>query len=142
MAFLVIAAFLMTNKVYSPQYMLWLLPLVVLARPRWRDWIVFTAGELIYWTAIWWHLGGYLTPGDGSPDRIYWVAVLIRLATQGWVVLLVVRDALQPAHDPMRRDGSDDPTGGVLDEAPDQAWWPRTGRVTAPRRTSESDLPV
>ena len=27
MAFLVIAAFLLTNKVYSPQYVLWLLPL-------------------------------------------------------------------------------------------------------------------
>ena len=28
MAFLVVAAFLMTNKVYSPQYVLWLLPLL------------------------------------------------------------------------------------------------------------------
>ena len=35
--FLVLAAFLLTNKVYSPQYMLWLLPFVVLARPVWRD---------------------------------------------------------------------------------------------------------
>ena len=34
MAFLVVAAFLLTNKVYSPQYMLWLLPFVILARPR------------------------------------------------------------------------------------------------------------
>ena len=57
-AFLVIAAFLMTNKVYSPQYVLWLLPLLILARPRWRDWLIFTAGELFYFVAIWWHLGG------------------------------------------------------------------------------------
>ena len=34
LAFLVVAAFLLTNKVYSPQYVLWLLPLAVLARPR------------------------------------------------------------------------------------------------------------
>ena len=85
MAFLVIAAFLLTNKVYSPQYVLWLLPFVILARPRWRDWLVFTAGELIYFVAIWWHLAGMLSPGDSSADRIYWLAVIIRLATQlGW----------------------------------------------------------
>ena len=79
MAFLVVAAFLMTNKVYSPQYVLWLLPLMILARPRWRDWLIFTAGELIYFVAIWWHLGGFLAPGDSSPDRIYWLSVVIRL---------------------------------------------------------------
>ncbi|NEE19225.1 hypothetical protein G3M58_73760, partial [Streptomyces sp. SID7499] len=37
LAFLVVAAFILTNKVYSPQYVLWLIPLAVLARPRWRD---------------------------------------------------------------------------------------------------------
>ncbi|HWI01676.1 MAG TPA: glycosyltransferase 87 family protein, partial [Propionibacteriaceae bacterium] len=75
-AFLVVVAFLLTNKVYSPQYVLWLLPFVILARPRWRDWLVFTAGELIYFVAIWWHLGGFLAPGDSSADRIYWLAVI------------------------------------------------------------------
>ena len=78
--FLVMAAFLLTNKVYSPQYMLWLLPFVVLARPVWRDWLIFTAGELIYFVAIWWHLGGLLAPGGGGADRIYWLAVIIRMA--------------------------------------------------------------
>ncbi len=142
MAFLVVAAFLMTNKVYSPQYMLWLLPLVALARPRWRDWLIFTAGELGYWVAIWWHLGGFLAPGDGSADRIYWLAVLGRLGTQGWLVASVVRDALRPEEDPVRRDGLDDPGGGVLDDAPDAPWWPRLRpRVAdpayAPRRSAE-----
>ncbi len=128
-AFLVVAAFLLTNKVYSPQYVLWLLPLLVLARPRWRDWLVFTVGELLYFVAIWWHLGGLLSPGDGSADRIYWLAVLLRLATQSWVVAVVVRDILQPVHDPVRRGGADDPGGGSLDHAPDAAW------VTRLRRT-------
>lgn len=122
MAFLVVAAFLMTNKVYSPQYVLWLLPFVVLARPRWRDWWVFTAGELCYFVAIWWHLGGELSPGDGGEDRVYWLAVVLRLATQGWVVAMVVRDALRPERDPVRADGSDDSSGGVLDGAPDAPW--------------------
>src|SRR5690606_33935985 len=68
MAFLVVAAFLITNKVYSPQYVLWLLPFLVLARPRWRDWLIFSAAELFYFAAIWWHLAGVLLPADGSPD--------------------------------------------------------------------------
>jgi uncharacterized membrane protein len=123
-AFLVIVAFLLTNKVYSPQYVLWLLPFVVLARPRWRDWLIFTAGELIYFVAIWWHLAGVLAPGDSSADRIYWLAVILRLGTQLWVAALVVRDILRPQHDPVRRGGLDDPTGGVLDEARDASWWP------------------
>lgn len=127
-AFLVVAVFLMTNKVYSPQYVLWLLPLMILARPRWRDWLIFTAGELIYFAAIWWHLGGFLAPGDGEPDRIYWLAVFVRLATQGWIVFTVVRDVLRPDRDPVRRAGLDDPTGGVLDGAPDADWVHRLRR--------------
>ena len=61
--------------------MLWLLPLMILARPRWRDWTIFTAGELLYFGAIWWHLGGYLSPGSSGADRIYWLAVVVRIAT-------------------------------------------------------------
>jgi uncharacterized membrane protein len=133
-AFLVVAAFLMTNKVYSPQYVLWLLPLMILARPKWRDWLIFTAGELIYFVAIWWHLGGFLAPGDSSPDRIYWFSVVIRLCTQGWVVIMVIRDALRPAHDPVRREGVDDPTGGVLDQAPDARWFQVLTGTAVPRR--------
>jgi uncharacterized membrane protein len=133
-AFLVVVAFLLTNKVYSPQYVLWLLPFVILARPRWRDWLVFTAGELIYFVAIWWHLGGFLAPGDSSADRIYWLAVIIRMCTQSWVAVLVIRDILLPQHDPVRAGGVDDPTGGVLDEAPDAAWWPGSRRARVPSR--------
>ena len=124
----------MTNKVYSPQYVLWLLPLMILARPKWRDWLIFTAGELIYFVAIWWHLGGFLSPGDSSADRLYWVAVLIRLCTQGWVVFMVVRDALRPDRDPVRGAEIDDPTGGVLDRAPDARLFRVLAGNTVPRR--------
>ena len=133
--FLVMAAFLLTNKVYSPQYVLWLLPFVVLARPVWRDWLIFTAGELIYFVAIWWHLGGLLAPGGGGADQVYWLAVIVRMLAQSWIVIIVVRDAWRPEHDVVRRGGFDDPTGGVLDGAPDVAWLPfaRLGRVPMER---------
>jgi len=135
-AFLVLTAFLLTNKVYSPQYVLWLIPFVILARPRWRDWWIFTAGELFYFAAIWWHLGGFLNPGDGSADRVYWLSVIIRLGTQGWLVTMVVRDILRPAGDLVRRDGADDPAGGVLDEAADAPWFDRFRRGFASGRTT------
>ncbi|MGI3781910.1 MAG: hypothetical protein ACRYG2_14170, partial [Janthinobacterium lividum] len=115
------------------------LPFVVLARPRWRDWWVFTFGELFYFVAIWWHLGGELGPGDGGPDRVYWFAVVLRLATEAWVVVMVVRDVLRPELDPVRAlrqargTTADDPTGGVLDGAPDAPWRTRLlGRAGRP----------
>jgi hypothetical protein len=137
MMFLVVAVFLLTNKVYSPQYVLWLLPFVVLARPVWRDWLIFTAGELAYFGAIWWHLGGLLAPGADGPDKVYWLAVIVRMAAQLWIVAVVVRDVWRPTHDVVRHPPGvsatfDDPTGGVLDGAPDVDWLPRRRPVPEP----------
>lgn len=123
-AFLIVVAFLVLNKVYSPQYVLWLLPLLVLARPNWRDALVFTLAELGYWAAIWGHLAGTLHPGNGGPDRLYWLAVIVRVGVQLWLAALVVRDILRPEDDPVRAPSwaIDDPDGGVLDQAGDVGW--------------------
>lgn len=89
--FLIVVAFCLVNKVYSPQYMLWLLPLAALARPKILDWAVFSIGELIYWGAVWSYLAGDLYAGDGEP-RAYWFAILVRMGTQIWFASRVVRD--------------------------------------------------
>ncbi|HQR27865.1 MAG TPA: glycosyltransferase 87 family protein, partial [Nocardioides sp.] len=104
LGFLVVAGFLLVNKVYSPQYVLWLLPLAVIARPRWRDLLIWQAGEVLYFAAVWWYLGGYLAPPGGDDAGYYWIAIVVRLVAQLYLVGMVVRDLLtdpsQMAADP------------------------------------------
>ncbi|MER5883875.1 glycosyltransferase 87 family protein [Streptomyces sp. NPDC001941] len=120
LAFLVVAAFVLTNKVYSPQYVLWLIPLAVLARPRWRDFLVWQACEVMYFLGIWFYLA-YTTSGNkqGLPTEGYQFAIALHLAGTLYLCALVVRDILMPERDVVRQDGSDDPSGGVLDGAED-----------------------
>ena len=120
LAFLTLAAFLLVNKVYSPQYVLWLLPLAVLARPRWRDLLIWQAGEAVYFFVVWFHLAGLTENASGRPV-VYWLAILVRVAALAWFVVAVVRDVLRPDADPVAEE-----RGGLYgppdtDEAPSAA---------------------
>ncbi|MGW4896762.1 glycosyltransferase family 87 protein [Kitasatospora sp. NPDC004240] len=120
LAFLVVAAFVLVNKVYSPQYVLWLIPLAALARPRWRDFLIWQACEVLYTLGIWSHLGFVTSPKQhGIGDTWYNFAIILHLLGTLYLCALVIRDILLPDRDPVRWDGSDDPSGGVLDGAPD-----------------------
>ncbi|MGA4947473.1 glycosyltransferase family 87 protein [Streptomyces lydicamycinicus] len=121
LAFLVVALFILTNKVYSPQYVLWLTPLAALARPRWRDFLIWQACEVMYFIGIWTYLA-YTGSGDkhqGLPTEGYQLAIALHLLGTLYLCALVVRDILMPERDVARRDGDDDPSGGVLDRSPD-----------------------
>jgi len=130
LAFLVVVAFVLTIKVYSPQYALWLVPLAALARPRWRDFLIWQACEIVYWAGVWLYLLNS-SGGKGLDERHYWVAILIHLAGTLYLAVMVVRDILYPQHDPVRADGlDDDPSGGPLDGAPDR-FGPTLARAAA-----------
>jgi uncharacterized membrane protein len=103
LAFLAVAAFLLVNKVWSPQYGLWLLPLAALARPRWRDLLIWQAGEVLYFVVVWWHLATlYDSSNPLIGSRGYAIATAIRIGCLGWLCAVVVRDLLHPLHDPVR----------------------------------------
>ncbi|MFC6358377.1 hypothetical protein [Luteococcus peritonei] len=134
-AFLLVAGWLLVNKGYAPQQVLWLAPLVVLARPVVRDWAVWSFAESLYWWAVWGHLGGELQPGDGGKDVVYWGAIILRVAVLLWLVGRVATDVRRPWLDPVRGPSVDDPVGGVLDHAPDR-------ERRAPRAVDEVGLDV
>ena len=102
LAFLIVLGFLVVNKVYSPQYVLWLLPLAVLARPRWRDLLIWQVGEVVYFVSVWLYLGAFTSSATtGSPDPAYAAAIVLRVACELYLAAVVVRDILQPWHDPV-----------------------------------------
>jgi uncharacterized membrane protein len=122
--FLLTAAFLLTNKVWSPQYVVWLVPLVVLARPRLGGYLIWQAAEVAYFYAIWGYLI-YVTPGPDQSGAVspglYFAALIARFVAVLLLSALVIRDIIRPDLDVVRTDGeSDDPAGGVLDGAPDR----------------------
>lgn len=133
-AFLTVVAFVLTNKVYSPQFVVWLIPLAVLARPRWRDFLWWQAAEVIYFFAVWWYIIGQTTPESGLPETYYWAAIAVHWFATAAFAGLVVRDILRPDNDPVRASlGEDDPGGGVLNNAPDWFVLRRRPRVDEPQ---------
>ncbi len=122
--FLATAAFLLTNKVWSPQYVVWLVPLVVLARPRLGAYALWQIAEVGYFYAIWGYLINFTTTPNAhgviGPD-LYFTALAARFVTVLLLSALVVWDVLRPGRDVVRADGeTDDPAGGVLDGASDR----------------------
>jgi hypothetical protein len=131
----------MTNKVWSPQYVIWLVPLAVLARPRLWPYLLWQLAEVGYFFGIWGYLlfdyrvTGHTFAGyQGISDGWYYTLLIARFLAVGLLAAYVVRDILDPERDVVRARSLDDPAGGVLDQAPDRfrirlAWPARAGQL-------------
>ncbi len=115
--FLVVAAFLLTNKVWSPQYSLWLVPLAVLALPHRRILLAWmTIDALVWFPRMYYYLG---TDKKGVPEQWFTGTVVVRDLVVIGLCALIIRQIYRPAEDLVRGGGVDDPVGGILDRAAD-----------------------
>ncbi|MDY6054392.1 glycosyltransferase family 87 protein [Micrococcus sp.] len=125
---LIVASFLLLGKVYSPQFVMWLVPLVVLANPRPRQFWIWQAAEVLHWAGLWVSLSR-ATAGEGfGPVWVqawYVLGIAVHMAALIWVCVTVIRDILDPSRDPVRRTAlthggqvapgvGEDPNAGVF----------------------------
>jgi uncharacterized membrane protein len=93
-AFFIVAIFVTASKVYSPQYILWLTPLAILAmvdkKDRFDFW-VWQFAELIYHFAIWQYLAEVSGASFAIPAGAYATAILLRVGALTWFSLRLMR---------------------------------------------------
>jgi uncharacterized membrane protein len=119
--FLMLTGFLLVNKVDSPQYVLWLVPLAVLARPRWRLFLAWQTTEVLVLLSRFYFFIANDKPGQGIDMKWFFATVLLRDLLLLVYAGFVLREMWRPDTDVVRAEGEDDPAGGVLDRAPDRS---------------------
>jgi uncharacterized membrane protein len=85
-----LVAFLLTNKVYSPQYSLWLLPWFALVLPNLRLFVLFAAADAAVFVTEFSYLGGL----RGLPGVPLW-ALVIAVAARASVLVAILADHLR-----------------------------------------------
>jgi uncharacterized membrane protein len=129
LAFLVVAAFLLVNKVWSPQYSLWLVPLAVLALPRWRLLLAWMTLDALVWVPRMFY---YLGPSArGLPPDWFLATAVARDAMVVALMAVVVHTVLRPDTDPVGAVAGDDPDWPVRAGPADPA--PAAGAVSSAR---------
>jgi uncharacterized membrane protein len=133
LAFLVVAAFLLTTKVWSPQYSVWLVPLLALARPRWRMALIWQATEIAVWIGtLLWLLAGTDPNHALTYEGLTWL-LLIRDGALLLLVALIVLEIRRPERDSVRSADCPDPGAGPFRcSSEDRRLLVRADRVPAP----------
>lgn len=93
---------LLTSIVYSPQYSLWLLPLLALVQLPWKPIVAYAIADMFVLGSIWSFFLHHSTY-EGSPYMILQVAVLLRYAALVYLLIVALRTASDATHP--RREG-------------------------------------
>jgi uncharacterized membrane protein len=95
LGFPLLALFLLTNKVYSPQYGLWLLPWFALALPDLRRFVAFEAADVLVFVSRFWFFGE-LEGTFGIPQWLFEIAVLARALVLLWCLAGWIKRRAEP----------------------------------------------
>jgi uncharacterized membrane protein len=122
-AFPLLLCFVLFNKVWSPQYALWLLPWFALVAPSFRPYLAWQASEVLVYITRFSFFGAL---GSGSASYTpFAISVLVRAAVLVWCLVAWARStetpaslAALPAGDPTR---SPTPVGWASDGKPEGA---------------------
>ena len=88
----VLAWFLLTNKVYSPQFDLWLWPLLVLTGTRLRPMAMFLIGDVMAYFAEFWMFAGMEGASPSATQGDILAAAIVRGVAMLWLIHAAVRD--------------------------------------------------
>jgi len=94
-ALFAVVIFTTVGKVYSPQFVLWLTPLAVIALTNSRQQITFwlwQASEIIYHLAIWQYLALFTGAQFGLPAGGYVIAIALRVVGISCFTYVLMRD--------------------------------------------------
>ena len=96
-----VAVFILTNKVFSPNYDLWLVPFFVLVPFARRQWIAFCAADLAVFIVVFGRFHGLVDPDLAG--NLVPVLILLRAA----VIVTLISTALGGWSIPGRRGSSE-----------------------------------
>ena len=86
---LIVGCFLLFNKVWSPQYSIWLIVPAVLALPYWRLLLSWMTVDMMVWPVLMWHMLG--AENHGLPGGALDVVIVCRDALIIAIMVLVVQ---------------------------------------------------
>ena len=115
--FVAVGAFMLLNKGYEPWHAMWLLPLVVMAMPRWRPVLLWQAAIVTHFIALMLFRSkvlGNLENQHAIDTPYFLMAALISAFATCAMIGLVIRDIYVPKYDVVLRGNSVDPHAGVL----------------------------
>lgn len=109
--YLIVMAFLLINKVWSPQYSIWLVVPALLALPRWRLLLSWMLVDAMVWPVLMWHMLG--TENKGIDHELLDLFVIGRDTFIVIIGILIIRQMLGKSVDKVRAaHGGRDPLAG------------------------------